>query len=395
MVIKLLNYIRGFVIVSVRGFFLERFINTALKRNIYLWDIKSESEHSIHMKMSIRGFKSVRPAAYKTRSKVKILERAGLPFVLAKSKKRKAFVIGAAAALLLFLYLTSFIWSIEVVGNDKVKESEILTALSEVGFSKGSLRYGVDAGKLQNDMLLKLDKLSWIWVDIRGTKAVVEVRERVIPPEIVDKDTPSNIVAKKSGLITQVIAKAGERVIKEGDVVNEGDLLISGVLSSNQQGYKYVNSTGSIKARTWYEKSEEFPLVNTTYQKTEKKISKNTVNLFGFDVLLYWNKKIPFSYYDEEISEHQLRLGANHPLPITFYRHVYHEKQRIDTPLTKEEAISIGAKKLQKEIEDVLEKDAVIVERNVEHMDLANGNVQVTVAYTCIEEIGQRVEIGH
>ena len=96
--------------MGVRGFFLERFLNLCLKRDICLWDVFSDGENKMSLKMSIKGFKMVRGAAYKTRSKVTLEKRVGLPFLIQKYKKRKAFMLGFAGAVILFFALSSFIW---------------------------------------------------------------------------------------------------------------------------------------------------------------------------------------------------------------------------------------------------------------------------------------------
>jgi hypothetical protein len=38
-------------------------------------------------------------------------------------------------------------------------------------------------------MMLAVDELSWIAINIRGSKAEVEVKERTPPPETIDDDT--------------------------------------------------------------------------------------------------------------------------------------------------------------------------------------------------------------
>lgn len=80
--------------MGVRGFFLERFLNLCLKKDICLWDVKYGGENSLEMKMSINGFKKVRGAAYKTRSEVKIKKRAGTAVYHTKIQKTQGFAAG-------------------------------------------------------------------------------------------------------------------------------------------------------------------------------------------------------------------------------------------------------------------------------------------------------------
>lgn len=55
--VRFFNFLRGYVFLGVRGFFLERFLNLCLKKDICLWDVKYGGENSLEMKMSINGLK--------------------------------------------------------------------------------------------------------------------------------------------------------------------------------------------------------------------------------------------------------------------------------------------------------------------------------------------------
>ena len=86
-----LNYIIGYVNIKVESYFLERFINLAIKSNIFLWDIKKRSRNTATMKVSVRGFFHIRKAARKTRVKVKIIKRCFL-CLCTSTEKEKRFI---------------------------------------------------------------------------------------------------------------------------------------------------------------------------------------------------------------------------------------------------------------------------------------------------------------
>ena len=57
----------------------------------------------ISLKISIKGFKHLRPVARKTRCRVRIVEKRGLPFIVSRYKERKTFVLGLAVFVVLFI----------------------------------------------------------------------------------------------------------------------------------------------------------------------------------------------------------------------------------------------------------------------------------------------------
>lgn len=393
MIIRLIRYLRGYVKVNIKGFFIEKFLNECAKNNILLWNIKHTKNNLVTACMTIGGFRKIRRDAYKTCTEIKIFAKCGLPFYLHKNKNRKALIPGILIAVLMFLCLTSFIWAVEIEGNEMISDEEIITLLSECEFKTGIFRYNIDVEKIKNEVLKKTDRLSWIWVEINGTRAVVNVREKKEAPPVFDKAIPSNIVANRDGLVTSVVATTGQKVVKEGDIVTKGDLLISGVLESSVSGYKYVNSSGSVKARTWYEKEAQTSLIKTEFIKTDKKISKNTVNLFGFDVLLYIDDNIKFAHYEKDEKNHQLSLGKNTPLPFKLNRKIYWELKKKETKLTLADAVKECSDNLKKEIENELKKDTQIVKKDVFHTQNEDGTINVKVVYECIEDISENVMI--
>ena len=85
----LLNKIIGYVRITVEGFFIERFINICKAKEILLWGIKREKASIMHANISIKNFKQVKEISKKTKCRVHIKRKKGIPFFLNKYKKRK------------------------------------------------------------------------------------------------------------------------------------------------------------------------------------------------------------------------------------------------------------------------------------------------------------------
>ena len=391
--IKIITFIKGFVRVSVSGKFVERFLNICMNRDIYVWNIKNRGTELLHLNMTIKGFKQIRPVAFKSKTRVKIISRHGFPFIINRYKKRKAFVISAILTVFLLLYITSFVWVIDVEGNEKVKTEIILNELKNNGFSVGTLRYGKNISELQNKMMLSVDELSWIWVEIKGTRAIVAVKEKTPVPILVDRHHPCNIVASNDGVITEINATYGEKVASIGDVVKKGDLLISGVSNTKYDGIHYLHSSGIIKARTYHSKSAEIPLKRTNFTKTGEKISKRSFNFFGFRVKLYRSENPPFEYAENDSKVHHLSLGKNFVMPISFEENIYYELVKEEIKVSEEEAISIGEKELFSELDKNLPERATVINKTSEVVSKDDSQISIKVNYECVEEIGVEAPI--
>ena len=183
LLLRLWNYIRGYVIIVVEGYFLEKFMNICTHRQILLWDIMRHKSTILTMKVSINGFKLLRTVARKSKCRVRIVRKKGLPFLFNRYRRRKAFVEGAVVFVFVVYLMTSFIWNVEITGNKELETSYIESMLSSHGIRPGVLKYSIDTKKIVSDLMLGEEKLSWISIDVRGTKVKIQLRERVIPPK--------------------------------------------------------------------------------------------------------------------------------------------------------------------------------------------------------------------
>jgi len=120
LILRLWNYIRGYVIIIVEGYFLEKFINISTHRQLRLWNVKWQKNSKVIMNISIKDFRMLRPIAKRTRCRVHIIKKKGLAFILNRYKSRKAFVIGSVICVITFFLISSFVWDVSVTGNSKV-----------------------------------------------------------------------------------------------------------------------------------------------------------------------------------------------------------------------------------------------------------------------------------
>ena len=125
----LLNYILGYVTIEIEGYFTERFINICNNQKIFLWNMKRKCSTIVQINIGISDFKKIKRIAKKTKCRVKIQGKKGIPFILYKYKKRKIFALLFLLVIIAMFTLSNFIWNIEVVGNNKISKDEIIKSL--------------------------------------------------------------------------------------------------------------------------------------------------------------------------------------------------------------------------------------------------------------------------
>ena len=91
-------------------------------------------------------------------------------------------------------------------------------------------------------MRLKRNDISWMGIDIKGTNVIVKIVKAHEKPEIVDISEYCNIVAKKGGVITKIVAQNGTALVNVGDTVQKGDVLIEGKIEGKYTESRKVHS---------------------------------------------------------------------------------------------------------------------------------------------------------
>ena len=137
----LLNYILGYVRITVEGYYIERFINICRNNKIIIWNLKRNKSVQLNLNIGIKDFKEIKKIAKKTKCKVKIIKKKGLPFLFNRYKKRKIFFGFLLLILVLIGISSNFIWNIEI----KIENAEQLDNIYEDITSAG-----LETGKMKN-----------------------------------------------------------------------------------------------------------------------------------------------------------------------------------------------------------------------------------------------------
>jgi similar to stage IV sporulation protein len=395
LLLRLWNYIRGYVIIIVEGNFLEKFINICIHRQILLWDIKKQKNNKMILKISIRGFLLLRPIAKKTGCRIRIKSKRGMPFLINRYKGRKTFLFGGIIAIILIYILTSFVWVVEVSGNKKVETQAIVDRLAYYGAKPGILKYGINTKVVSNEMMLDMKELAWISITVKGTKIKVKLTERVDIPELVPKDIPCNIVANRDGVIKSVITKAGQAKVKSGEMVSKGDVLISGTITSESKDLTpyQVHSIGNIFATTWYEKTCPVETIIQEKIRTGKVKNKYSLGLFTKKLKLFFEKVPPESYEKVELKK-KLSLGKDLVLPFEFITDKYFEQEVIQKEISIDEAKQLAIDKAYNEASADIPEEAEIIKTNTTFFKDETGRLNADVIIECTEDIGKAEIIG-
>lgn len=273
----------GFYGVCVKNGFSDGFINKCRFDNLPLWNIRSVSHSKIYFCVPCEYIEPVRENAEFSGMEAEITGEFGFIPFLKKHRCRAFLLVGVFLSLIFTLLMSGRIWNIQVSGNDKVFESEILAACSELGLSAGTRKKDISVSFIQQKLTEMLDeRLMWTSVNIEGMCAEVIVREAVRVEDDVTGE-PCNYVADFDGVIKICRVYSGTAEAKKGDGVHKGDLLISGVIEYETGESEFTEARGKITAEHQVEiKSKAQKSVMVRRYIREK--SYYTVELLGHEI---------------------------------------------------------------------------------------------------------------
>ena len=392
MLIKiLLKYILGYVRISVEGYYIERFINICTTSKILIWNLKRVKGVKLFLNVGIKDFYEIIKIAKKLKCKVKIIRKRGMPFIINKYKKRKIFFITLIIITILIGISTNYIWNINIEIEENFEIENIEQDIKDAGLEIGMNKNKIDTQEIINKIRLKRNDVSWIGIELKGTNAIIKIVKAKEAPEIIDEKDHSNIVSNKSGIITKIIAQNGTALVKVGDKVEEGQILINGIMEGKYTGIRYVHSLGEVEAITKYKKTKKIPLKTTEKVNTGKKETKYKIKINNFQINFYKTLS-KFKFYDTIETEKKFKIFSNLYLPISIIKITNQEFEEIEKQYTVEEATEIGTRELEQEIEQEIGTGKNIVGKNAEVAETEE-YVEVSVTYEVIENIGMQEKI--
>ena len=159
---------------------------------------------------------------------VKILTHRGIYWIMRDILRRPLLLLGCLLLLFAVLYLPSRVLFVQVEGNRRLSDRQIIETADTCGIGFGASRRAVRSEKTKNALLEVMPELQWAGVNTKGCVAVITVRERTIPEQLSVDEGVSHIVALTDARIVSCTATRGNLLCAPSQAVKAGQILISG-----------------------------------------------------------------------------------------------------------------------------------------------------------------------
>ncbi len=341
---------------------------------------------------SVSVSKSIIEACAARGISVNVTRESGVPFVLKRYRHRYGFFIGLLLCFFLIFLSGRVVWDIRVEGNRSMSEAEVISELEECGFSIGAFKNKLDIDAIETRTLVFSDKISWISINLLGTVAKVEIREMEQPQnDTVPDYAAANLVASRGGVIEDFKDVRGEVIANIGDIVGEGDLLVSGLYGDEKSSFRYTCAKGEVFARTTHDFSVEIPLNYTAKRYSDEVKYEKYIIFFEKEVKFTINSgNLPPSCDTIDTVEYlETPWGTRLPVGVRTVR--YYEYAENEETRSEEAAENLAFYKLRMLMESELGK-AELTSKDISG-ELVGDSYILTCKAECIENIAIIKEI--
>ena len=381
---QIVNLWKGYVRIRITGNSYDRFLNLCAFHGVRLWNLIPSGD-SYEANIGRKDFKKLKAIVRKSHAAVCITQKHGFPFFIHKYRKRKVYVSGIAAAVLFMVWLSAHIWNITIEGNVSQTDDVIFEYLTQEGIIHGMRKSEVDCRALASEIRNYFTQFSWVAAELKGTRLIIHVREGILGTQLshmqsdgmatvgeIGEDgtaAATDLIASAAGTVESVYVRHGLALVKAGDAVEKGEILVSGALPVKDDGgeicaWQYTDADADIVIRTERRYRDCVELVHTEKKYTGRE-KKNYLLRIGNQ---------PFSLPDtfgafenctilSEIT--QLQLMENFYLPVYVQKFTAKEYENEEILYTKEQASEILKGNFQYFMKNLEEKGVQIFENDV------------------------------
>lgn len=388
LILRAIRKVPSCVDFRAEGVFCEKLLTEAMKNGLGI-SFPRKSGYTMRGTVQAAEYRSLCKIARRLGLKMRIEKKHGIYFTLKRHRDKIGFAAGAIFAAAVVLFLNLFVWEINISGNKAVSSEEIMATLANSGLKTGTLRTAHDARKIEWNIMNDNKEIAWATVNIQGCCVNVVVSETRREAEMkCDDDKPVNIIAAKYGVIRKMDVFDGQGVVKVGDAVMKGDLLVSATFEDRHGKLTLKHSRARVMAETDYEITVEFPLEQVIETTGGVKKSVKGIEIMGLRIPLGSSRgceELPAEKEEKELYFLWIRL------PIKEISTKYYAVKRNTITYTAEQAKG-GAFQLleQKEAEEMSNME--IISRKTEEK-IANGKYIIRASYYCIMDIAEEQDI--
>ncbi len=313
--------------------------------------------------------------------------RKGIPARMMLFRKRIGLFIGAALFFVLIQLAGKFVWSVDIEGNENYSDAQVRLLLEDFHICSGTAIKKLDKSRFSLLFPTIHPEFSYASLSFVGTRAKVTIREREKLPEGKKEEAAQNIVASHPARIVRYEVLEGQIAVERGEIVKEGDLLISGIQEHTTGIWELVSARGRVFGETERIFEVTVPLHEEIICYTGREQNKKTLNILGLQIPISPPVFGESDGMESIVTEEVLELWGK-SLPIIIKEETFLEREQKSTFITVDRARKLAYDKYNEYKRDTFLSDAEILSEEVAFSEGEEG-VTMTVFIRAVENIAR------
>ncbi len=354
--------------ISVIGAYVEEYLTELIKSGVKLSQVNNKNG-VVYFFINRIEYKKVARLGRLYNLQVKINKKNKLKYDKIINKKHTGLIIGIIIISFVLIISQKFVWRINIYGNDELSENLIKKTIAEHGIFLGAYSDRINSNNVENAVKLDLKEISWINIDINGSRIDVYLNEgkSVTKPEI-SMQTPCNVIASHDGVIIETEVYSGTLMYNKGSGISKGSILVSGVVNDGANNLILTHANAKIIAE--FTETVKFRKEFTSIErktKDNKEIEKELM-IMGFVIPITERVSNTENKTCKEYTEKINIVGLT--LPFIIKTNEYSEYEEIEVTRTIQDVNKI----LEQEINDYCKNffydfDVLDINKNISYDD--------------------------
>jgi len=308
------------MVIEITSADIISLLNQISDMNVELFSLQYINDISVRLQISNKSFPKIAAISKKTGSSLRCIHISGFSLLKSIISERPVLVSFFIILTLIILITPSRILFVSVEGNVCVPTNTIIEAAENSGIRFWTSRRSVRSEKVKNRLLSSIPELQWVGINTSGCTAVISVKEQTKQNEVGTSRSPvSSIVASQDGVIQSYTVLKGNPLLKVGQAVTKGQVLVSGYLDCGIVT-KATQADAEIFALTFREISLISPKPSCIRSDMYKQQVRYSIRIGKNIIKLYKDSGILDTTCGKIYKEECLKLPGGFHLPVSIIK---------------------------------------------------------------------------
>ena len=403
------QHLNGMVELRIPALCTETILQQITAAGIHVYQV-TRREEALYLTIHLDDFSVVQHLLREQKCRFHVQNRHGIPFAFSRLKRRRGLWLGFATGFAVLYLLLSFLWGYEVSGNVHYSRDHLIALVQEYGMVPGSSIDKFDYDALAQQIVQEHPEFTWIHLEPEGTTLHIAVKERLIDSEGIHKT--GSLVARNDGRITELLVFRGTALVKKGDWVTKGQILVGGWdypdrQRKNNGEFGPVGEPFTVEAQAVISGEQERRAIGSCVLEEQSlaatgREQKQISLLWGnHQLILHGPKTSPYRYSSQITEQHHLFSWKGFQFPVLIKITVFQEKEIQTVTYTRQEAYDCAVKRARKRLQEQMPSGSRFIHESIgmyagEHQNVVQAEVvwlvEETIARMALEPLPPEIQ---